>query len=281
MAPNHSKLVDKSKSSTRKRLSDLFESPMRKVARGSAVFSDDFVEAMAEGKKVPLPKKLDDIVVDVDEDEDKENKGIDWNEVLKPVPQSVIDEDEDVKTYSEAMMKAKCPKYERNIFAVFDNADFYSDGEVKKFNLKCLGNKSSPCSHCSGNNNNVWTPDPSPSPPEVKKSEFAQAKGFYKEDYEGEEDTPKKLSANACKWCLRDPCVIDDEEVREEGRIVVDNLNANNITEMKPYRFALYRMYACFLGYIGKRYILPCCVYLYVEKHFVEPGEECTGFKPK
>jgi len=273
--------VDVSKSSTRKRLSDLFESPMRKVARGSAVFSDDFVEAMAEGKKVSLPKNLDDVVVDLEEVEDKENKVIDWKDVSKPVSQSVIDEDDDVKTYSETMMKAKCPKYERNIFAVFQNADFDSDGEVKKFNLKCLGTESSPCSHCSGNNINVWTLDPSPSPPVVKKSEFAQAKGFYKEDYEGEEDTPIKVSANACKWCLRDPCIIDDEEVREEGRIIVDNLNANNITEMKPYRFALYRMHARVLGYVEKRYILPRCIYLYVEKHFVEPGKVRTGFKPK
>ena len=99
---------------------------------------------------MPLPKNLDNIVVDVDED--KENKGIDWDEVLKPVPREVIEQDEEVKTYSEAMMKAKCPKCERNIFSVFDNADFDSDGEIKKFNQKCLGTESSPCSHCSGNN---------------------------------------------------------------------------------------------------------------------------------
>ena len=80
MAPNHSERVDKSNSSAGKRLTDLFESPMSKVARGSAVFSDDFNEVMAEGKKVPLPKTLDNIVVDVDEDE--ENKGIDWDQVL-------------------------------------------------------------------------------------------------------------------------------------------------------------------------------------------------------
>ncbi len=277
MAPTQSKFVDNIKSSTRKRLADLFESPMSKVARGSAVFSDAFVNAVAEGKKVPLPNNLDNVVVDVDED--KENKGIDLDEVLKPVPREVIEQDEEVKTYSEAMMKAKCPKYERNIFSVFDNADYDSDGETKKFNLKCLGTESSPCSHCSGNNINVWTPDPSP--PEVKKSQFAQAKGFYKEDYEGEEESPKKLSADACKWCLRDPCIIDDEEVREEGRTIVDNLNANGITEKKPYRFALYRMYARVLGYREKRYILPRCVYLFVEKHFVDEGEERTGFKPK
>ena len=46
------------------------------------------------------------------------------------------------------------------------------------------------------------------------------------EDFEGEEDTPKKVSANARKLCLWDPCIVDDDEVREEGWIIVDNLNA-------------------------------------------------------
>ena len=181
MAPNQSKFVDESKSSARKRLSDLFEIPMSKVARGSAVFSDDFAEAMAQGKKVSLPKNLDDIVVEVDED--KENKGIDWNEVLKPVPKSVIDEDEEIKTYREAMMKPKCPRYSGNSgnpFAVFDDAEFDSDGEIVAFHLKCRGTESSLCSHCSGNNNNVWTPDPSPSPPKVKKSQLHKPRAFSK-----------------------------------------------------------------------------------------------------
>jgi len=50
---------------------------------------------------------------------------------------------------------------------------------------------------------------------------------------------------------------------------------------MKNFRFALHRMHARQLGYVGERCILPRCVYLYVEKHFVEPGEKRTGFKPK
>ena len=35
---------------------------MNKIARGTAVFSDDFFEAMAKGKMFSLPKNLDDIV---------------------------------------------------------------------------------------------------------------------------------------------------------------------------------------------------------------------------
>ena len=53
---------------------------MAKIARGAAVFSDEFVNAMAEGKKLPM-KSLDDIVEDVHVD-DKENEVIDWNKIL-------------------------------------------------------------------------------------------------------------------------------------------------------------------------------------------------------
>jgi len=169
-------------------------------------------------------------------------------------------------------MKAKCPKCKASFFAVFDDANFCSDGEIKKFDLKCLGTESSPCSHCSGNNNNVLTPDPSP--PKVKKSEFAQTEGFCNEDCEGEEESHKKMLANACKGCLHDPCVVDDEEVSEEGQTIVKNLNANGITETKPCRFALCRMCACVPGHREKRCMLLRCVCLFVEKHFVEEGKE-------
>jgi len=114
------------------------------------------------------------------------DKGIDWNEVLKPVPKSVIKEEEEIKNYSVAMRKAKCPKCQRNRFKVFEDVDGCSDGEIKSLNLRCIGTESSPCSDCSGNSINVWMPDPSP--PKIKKSEFAQAKGFREEDCEGEED---------------------------------------------------------------------------------------------
>jgi len=50
---------------------------------------------------------------------------------------------------------------------------------------------------------------------------------------------------------------------------------------MNIFRFALCRMYACQLSYVGERYILPRCVYLFIEDHFVEPGEKDTGFKAK
>ena len=58
---------------------------------------------------------------------------------------------------------------------------------------------------------------------------------------------------------------MDDEETVEEGRVIVDNLNAQGITLKRPYRLALYRMYARALGYFGKREILPHCVYNYID----------------
>jgi len=128
----------------------------------------------------------------------------------------------------------------------------------------------------------VYTPSLSPDKP-PKKNGLVEAKGFKKEDFEGEEDTPKKVSADACKWCFWDPCIVDDHKVIEEGRVIVDNLNAQQgarvSLELNNYKFALYRMYARRLGYKGKRHLLPICVQGYVDKHFVDAGEERTGFK--
>lgn len=248
------------------------------------MFSDDFVEAMAEGKKFALPKNLDDIIVEVpDEDDDK---GIDWDAVLKPIPKEEIAKDEEIRTYQDAMEKAICPKCDKsNMFKVFDDATWTSDGEeVKHYNVYCQGTESSPCSYCSENEKVVYkTPSPTPKP---NRSEFAQAKGFNLSGFEGEEDTPEKKPASgseARKWCHRFPCLVDDEEVREEGKELVDNLNAQALAgtelQLNNYRFALYRMHARVLGFRGKRYLLPVCVQAYVDKHFVEEGEKRTGFK--
>ena len=251
----------------------LFAHPIQQLSRGDVLWDDDYVEAMAEGKKPAEP--------------------INWDKILKPVDEEIIKKDEVVRTYSEAIEKAMCPKYEYHPFKVFDDTTWYSDGEdVKHYNIKCLGTDSSPCSTCSNKKNvtkfdaGVYTPSPSPEKPPAKKprqetSVFAQAAGFNKNDFEGEEESPQKISADACKWCQLEPCIIDDDESREEGKMIVDNLNSQQGTVMKNFRFALYRMHARQLGYVGERCILPRCVYLYVEKHFVEPGEKRAGFKPK
>jgi len=81
------------------------------------------------------------------------------------------------------------------------------------------------------------------------------------------------------------PCVLEDDEVNEEGRVIVDNLNAQaqagiNL-HLNNYRFALYQMHARCLGYKGDRCLSPICVQGHVDKHFVEKGEKRTGFKPK
>jgi len=64
---------------------------------------------------------------------------------------------------------------------------------------------------------------------------LVQAKGFKKEDFEGE-------------GCQLDPCIIDDEESRAEGKMIVDNLNAQEGSEMNNFRFALCRIHARRLG---------------------------------
>jgi len=114
------------------------------------------VEAMAEGKKPAEP--------------------INWDEILKPVDEEVIKKDEVVRTHSDAIEKATCPKYEHHPLKLFDDATWCSDGEeVKYYNIKCLGTDSSPCSTCLNKENvmkvaaGVHTPSPSPEKPPAKK----------------------------------------------------------------------------------------------------------------
>jgi len=218
------------------------------------------VEAMANGKERVAPT--------------------DWNEIVKPVVEKkkkVIkcscDELEDMEEANKM-----CPKHEqRDAFALWGDATHCSDG-VNHFNVTCQGTESGPCSFCS--EEDVKTLEPSP----PKAQKFAQATGFDVNDCEGEEETPKKVLAYDCEWCAWDPCIVDDLEVREEGKAIVDNLNAQVkmgvAVQCKSHRFALHRMYARFLGYEEKRCILPVCVQSHVDKHFVAPGgEERTGFK--
>ena len=261
-------MADKNKN---KKPHRLFSHPLNQLTRGDVLWDDAFVDAMAEGKKPAEP--------------------INWDKILKPIDENVVKADVEVKTYTKAIEKittyedacekAVCPKYSRTPFKFFDDATWTSDGEeVKHYNVFCQGTESSPCSQCSEDSQ---TKNPPNKKAKRNPNELVQAKDFNVDDFVGEEDTPKKVSANACKWCLWDPCIVDDEEVREEGRTTVDNLNAQRAAgvalELDNYRFALYRMYARILGYKGKRYILPVCVQGYIDKHFVAPGEKRTGFK--
>jgi hypothetical protein len=274
MAPAHSKLT---KNESKKRLGQALEHSMSKISKGTAVFSDEFVNAMAEGKPVPLPKNLDDVVVDIDseEEDDKNSDKENGNKSLRCTKK--------LKTYKSSLDVEDiepCPKYaRRGPFAVWEDASYYSDGELKHFNIKCQETESSPCSFCtgdSGDDNYVKTPSP-----KGKGSEFAQAKGFDINDYEGEEATPNKRSANSCKWCMWDPCVMNNDEVNEEAKVIVDNLIAQEKqgieVSYKSYRYALYRYYARVFKY-KERELLPVCVQSFIDENFVEEGEERTGF---
>jgi len=239
---------------------------------------------MAAGKNVNLPKSLDDVVVDVDSEDEVSEEGINWDKVLQPIPKEDIAKDEEVRTYSAAIEKAVCPKYDkRNCFAFFDDATWTSDGEeIEHHNIWCQGAESSPCSHCSESEKKAPTPVK-----KVRAESLVQAKGFDLKDYEGEEDDtpPKKRSKNACKFCDREPCIIDDNETVEEGRVIVDNLNAQKLAgvelHLKNCRHSLYKMYARSLGFVGYREILPHCVYNYLNEHFSTKDEERTGYIPK
>jgi len=278
MAPTHSKPVlgEKKRSAKKANMASFMKHPIQKLQDGEAVFSDEFVDAMAEGKKFHMKGDFDSILVEVDSE--KENENVSRRCSKKPKSYKSSFDVEDVEV---------CPKYatKRGVFAVWEDATYYSDGDVKHFNIKCQETDSSPCSFCtghSGDDKDTYVKTPSP---EAKGSEFAQAKGFDINDYEGEEDTPKKISGNGCKWCKWDPCILENEEVNEEARVIVDNLISQEEQgielNFRNYRYALYRMYARALGYTGYREILPVCVQCYVDKHFVEEGEARTGFKSK
>ena len=64
MAPTRQFKPTKAASSMKRSLTEFFATPMARIANGTAVFSDDFAKAMAEGKKVLLPKDMDKIVQD-------------------------------------------------------------------------------------------------------------------------------------------------------------------------------------------------------------------------
>lgn len=243
-----------------------FDSPMTKIAKGTAVFADDYVEAMADGKMKGLPKNMDNIVVDIDENENfKQPRCTKKPKVYTPL---------------DAQDVLLCPKYDkRNVFAMFDDASYYSDGNVKHYNIGCQGTDGSPCSFCDSEG------DKTPSP--KKGSQFVEPAGFDIEEFEGEEPTPKKMPADVpvCKWCNMAPCILENKESKAEGEWIVDSLN-EELNEglhvpLRNYRYALYRMYARRLGHKGKgiRVVLPVCVQTFVDKHFVEKDEVRTGFK--
>jgi len=155
----------------------LFNHPIQQLSRGEVLWDDEYVEAMAEGRQ-PEGKT-------------------DWNRILKPIDPNAV-KDEKITTCDEACEKAMCPLYRERPLQLFDDATWTSDGEeVKHFNIRCLGTDSSPCSFCS-HDREVKTPPAKK--PKKETSEFAEAAGFNKHDYEGEEESPKKISATACKW---------------------------------------------------------------------------------
>jgi len=109
----------------------LFDHPLNQLIHGDVLWDNDFVNDMAEGKKPAEPIK--------------------WDKILKPINQCVINQDKEVRTYSESFEKAMCPKHhdDGQPFQLFDDATWCSDGEdVKHYNIRCLGTESSPYSKC-------------------------------------------------------------------------------------------------------------------------------------
>lgn len=228
---------------------------MDRIADGTAVFSDDFVAAMAEGKKHPLPKNLDDIVVDCStpkrprKSKDKENKS----------PQDFCH-----------------LSNERG-----SSFDYYSDGETKMPRMKL---KVDPKTR-------YWVEDKGQDDGDGKP----RAWGFKSPDDVAEEreekvveekaDEEKTEDVQACCFCHRSPCIVADEAASDEGSEIVDWLNEERLggieIPLRSYRFYLHRMHARHLNFRGTRQELPQCIITWIDTYFREDGETRTGFIAK
>jgi len=67
---------------SRKKPPSIFDHPLNQLSRGDVLWDDNYVDAMAEGKKI-------------------EGK-IDWDKILKPVDPNIIKQDDKVKTCTKS-----------------------------------------------------------------------------------------------------------------------------------------------------------------------------------
>ena len=243
----------------KKEMKTVLSTAMERVAEGTAVFSDDFVSAMAEGKKHVLPKNLDDVVVDGDED-------------AKPAcakkPKQSHDDDKENK-----------PKRQfANFMEEYACYDYYSDGERIMTPQKKVNDKT------DGEGDDV-------KPAAVEKNVAIKTKTEEEKQDEDSEATGEDLEipewdGKSCVHCNRDPCIVKDEDACEEGSEIVDWLNDEIMTAsinipLRTFRFYLYCMYARHLHYGRCHRELPECVTDYIDAHFREEGEERTGYIAK
>jgi len=245
----------------KKEFKPVLSSAMDRIANGTAVFSDDFAAAMAEGKKKRLPKNLDDIVVDVGLATPKRPK----------------------------MANGKENKKTRDFCHLSDDRgssfDCCSDGETKMARMKL---KVDPKTRC-------WVEDKGDDDGDGKP----RAWGFKSADDKDAEETEdkaaedKKLAEDlteekagdeeVCPFCNRVPCIVVDEVASEEGSDIVDWLNEETQSAgfnipLRSHRFCLCRMHARHLNFHGRRQELPKCVADWIDKHFRDDGEDRTGF---
>jgi len=259
MAPNHSKLVPEKKALKKvvpnKLKKPVFmKHPIQKLQDGDVVFSDEFVNAMAEGKKHDFKGGFDSILVECLAE--KENK--------KPDP--------------EGKRPQGRPKDDRKYspFQKCEDAECYSDGERVIENSFIADH-----SYCEEEEKEPFLTQLSEATPPKKKGGLVQAEGFNLNDYMAEEEPE---DPNACPHCRRNPCIIDDPASIEEGDEIVNDLLMDRMGGMEvgnnKFRFALYQMYARHLRFCD-RTMLPKCVYYFINKHFKEEGEPSTGFREK
>jgi len=183
-----------------KKMKFVLSTAMDRVADGTAVFSDDFVAAMAEGKKHPLPKNLDDIVVDVNKD-------------AKPSCAKKAKRNGDDDKENE-------PKREfSNFMEEYASYDYYSAGERimthrKNVNVKTEEKEDDDVKPAAVEKNVRAVEEKQE---EEKKDEDTEAIDEYLE-------VPEWYS-KICVHCNCDPCIVKDEDACDEGSEIVDWLN--------------------------------------------------------
>jgi len=247
MAPTHSKpVLDEKKRSAKKAnraMASLIKHPIQKLQDGDAVFNDDFVNAVAEGKHCRLKGGLDAIL------DEKKPKGL--------------------------------PKDDRkhSPFQKCEDAECHSDGELVK-PIKDDSFFEEEEEDEDGENKEPFLTQLSEATPQ-KKDGLVQAEGFNLDDCMAEEEPVNPNACPDClryPCILDDPAAIEEgHEIVNE--LLMDRIEGLEVND-NNFRYALCRMCARHLRFCD-RTMLPRCVYQFINKHFKEEDEPSTGFRER
>jgi len=125
---------------------------------------------------------------------------------------------------------------QHNLCEIFNGARIGLGWRDNICQLKCQGIKTNPSSNCS-EDKEMNSHDPM-----KQETQFSHAKGFCREDCEGEE----KIQENLCKG----PQVVLLLKQEKKARLFLTNLNANNTTEFREHGHTCFMPPACSCAWV-------------------------------